>query len=116
MSEADHKEKRLAELASHTSALAQKLREPVTEGSLVTDKAMTVRREFFEKLVVRDGGTIAFSVSLLGNLGAHRSPHLVRLLGTSWVFLVVGIALGMSRHFRTTIFAWDDGSTRQLNG
>ena len=99
MGESDEKEKEAEEQAAVARKLTEQLEQLVVETGEMIEKAWVLRREFFEKVIVLNGGTIALSVSLLSNLGARHSPQLIRLLATSWVLLITGMALGMSRNW-----------------
>lgn len=99
MGGADEKESQIADLTSRAANSGKEMFELVNETGARLEKTMELRREFFEKLVILDGGTIALSVSLLGNLGSHHAPQLIRLLGTSWILLMLGMAFGMSRNW-----------------
>ena len=61
------------------------------------EAAAALRRDFFEKLILLDGGTIALSVTLLGNLASrHATSYRLGLLATSWVLLIVSMAFAMA--------------------
>jgi len=66
------------------------------------EKTSALRREFFEKLVILDGGTVALSVTLLGNLESrHIVLLLIWMLGASWILLLASMASAMCRSWFT---------------
>jgi hypothetical protein len=97
MGEANERESQLAELSARLAVMGGKVEGLVREGGDHVEKTMVLRYEFFEKLVVLDGGTIALSVSLLGNIASHHALQLIHLLAVSWILLILGMAFGMSR-------------------
>lgn len=79
MSAHNEKGSQLADLVARVLAATGKIKKAVA-GDGFREKTLAERREFFENLVVLDGGTIALSVSLLGNLASRHAPELVRLI------------------------------------
>jgi hypothetical protein len=66
------------------------------------DSVAKMRLEFFDRIALLDGGTIALSVTLIGSL-ASRNPHVpmkwVTLLILSWMAFVLSMLLALTRNY-----------------
>ncbi len=67
-----------------------------------TDTVAKMRVEFFDRIVLLDGGIIALSVTLVGSL-ASRNPHValkcVTALALSWVAFVLSMLFALRRNW-----------------
>src|SRR5882724_840236 len=66
------------------------------------DTVAKLRLDFFDRIALLDGGTIALSVTLVGSL-ASKSPHAplkcVTALVFSWVAFVLSMLLALTRNW-----------------
>ena len=70
--------------------------------SHVTDNVAKMRLEFFDRIALLDGGTIALSVTLLGFLASknpHATPRWVTLVVLSWVAFVLSMLMALARNW-----------------
>jgi Virulence factor BrkB len=66
------------------------------------DSVAKLRLEFFDRIALLDGGTIALSVTLVGSL-ASKNPHVpmrwITLLILSWIAFVLSMLLALTRNY-----------------
>jgi hypothetical protein len=66
-----------------------------------TDTVAKMRLEFFDRIVLLDGGTVALSLTLLGFLAA-KNPHGVKyptLIVLAWISFLVSMVLALTRNW-----------------
>src|SRR5258708_7436068 len=66
-----------------------------------TNNISKLRMEFYDRLVLLDGGTISLSLTLVGLLQKAGKPaHSLPLLFFSWICFLASLLLGMLRNWR----------------
>ena len=80
------------------SAALEKASERLTNQ---TSNISKLRMEFYDRLILLDGGTISLSLTLIGLLQKAGKPaHSLALLFSSWICFLASLLLGMLRNWR----------------
>src|SRR5690348_3375841 len=65
------------------------------------DTVARMRLEFFDRIILLDGGTVALSVTLIGSLASKTGYKLTALvpLAISWVAFLLSMLFGLTRNW-----------------
>jgi len=82
----------LSKLAEQTKRFSERWEQQI-------DAFPKMRMEFFDRIVLLDGGTVALSVTLIGSLSGKLHIYYVPVMIASWTMFLISMISGLSRNW-----------------